>query len=73
MVRSDGASSPGGQGSDRKLPPGVTLKRVLSGHTAEIRCLAIDRNGEKLASGSDDFTVRAWDVATGRQICALTP
>ncbi|GAA2154817.1 hypothetical protein GCM10009760_54100 [Kitasatospora kazusensis] len=40
----------------------------LSGHTAEIECLAFGPDGRTLASGSWDKTVRVWDVATGTTI-----
>jgi len=49
---------------------GVCL-RVLHGHTADVNCLALLRTGAVsaespsvlLASGSDDYTVRVWNLA----------
>ncbi len=39
--------------------------RILQGHTGPVRCLAYAPDGLILASGSDDGTVRLWDLATG--------
>jgi WD40 repeat protein len=37
----------------------------LRGHTDAVRCLAYAPDGAALASGSDDGTVRLWDLAVG--------
>jgi WD40 repeat protein/serine/threonine protein kinase len=39
--------------------------RVLEGHTAAVRSVAISRNGDFCLSGSSDNTLRLWDLATG--------
>ena len=44
---------------------------TLKGHTQSIRSLAITPDGEILASGSDDKTVKLWQLATGQGICTL--
>ncbi len=41
-------------------------KRVLAGHTTEVRHLAFDHTGERLASASWDATSRIWQTQTGR-------
>lgn len=38
---------------------------ILKGHLKTIRTLAITPNGRMVASGSDDKTIRVWDVNTG--------
>ncbi|MFE2284437.1 WD40 repeat domain-containing serine/threonine protein kinase [Streptomyces sp. NPDC059443] len=54
-------------GSGTDADPGGPVAR-LAGHTNEITSLAFGPDGKTLASGSDDHTVRLWDVATGRTI-----
>ena len=50
-------------------PPGAETAR-LEGHTAEVKAIAVLPNGQ-LASGSADFTIRLWDVATGSEATRL--
>ena len=38
---------------------------VLSGHTGGVSCLNFSLDGESLASGGDDMTVKLWDIQTG--------
>lgn len=47
--------------------PAVEVGRslVLDGHTDYVRCCAYSPDGDILASGSDDFTVRLWNPRTG--------
>ncbi|KAI9888211.1 MAG: hypothetical protein M1814_001089 [Vezdaea aestivalis] len=40
----------------------------LEGHVKEVRSLVFSPNGSLLASGSNDDTIRLWDVQTGREI-----
>ena len=47
-----------------------TLRRTLTGHTAEVYGLAFTPNSRSLLSGSDDGTLRLWDVEI-RSACAL--
>lgn len=48
----------------RPFPTTLTLE--YKGHTGIIRTISISPDGQWLASGSDDGTVRIWEVATGR-------
>ncbi|XP_076049207.1 ribosome biogenesis protein bop1 isoform X2 [Oratosquilla oratoria] len=39
---------------------------IFKGHRSIIRTIAVHRDGKYLASGSDDRTVKIWEVSTGR-------
>src|SRR5262249_34552256 len=41
-------------------------------HTHWVQCLAYSPDGKKLASGSQDGTVKVWDVETGRELRCYT-
>ena len=43
----------------------------LSGHSGCVRSVSWSPEGTKLASGSDDKTVRIWEVATGKELSQL--
>jgi WD40 repeat protein len=45
--------------------------RELKGHTDKIDTVAFSPDGKRLASGSQDNTVKLWDVATGKKIKSL--
>src|SRR6476660_5239707 len=62
------------QAGDRvqtELPPGVKLLRVLKGHQATVRRLAFDPQGDTLASGSYDRTVKLWEARSGNLLRTL--
>ncbi|GEQ69278.1 hypothetical protein JCM33374_g2949 [Metschnikowia sp. JCM 33374] len=46
----------------------IKCSTVFSGHTSRIRTLSVDPSGLWLATGSDDGSVRFWEVLTGRQV-----
>ena len=50
----------------------MELYRVVSGHQGWVRCLAFDPSNEFFASGSNDRTIRIWDVASGQLRLTLT-
>ncbi len=45
---------------------------TLTGHTNRVNSVAFSPDGTTLASGSNDRTVRLWNVATQREITTLT-
>ncbi|HEX3144743.1 MAG TPA: GTP-binding protein [Pyrinomonadaceae bacterium] len=47
------------------LPAGVKRLRTLEGHQLTVRSVAFDPQGETLASGSSDKTVKLWEVRSG--------
>jgi len=48
--------------------------RIETGmHTANITHIGVDAAGRYLVTGSDDKTVRVWELATGRLLRTLRP
>ena len=45
--------------------PGGSLIRMLVGHTAGVSAMAVTPDGRHVVSGSEDNTLRVWDLATG--------
>ena len=45
--------------------PTGTLQRTLTGHTADVTCVAISLEGAFIISGSIDSTVRVWGQQSG--------
>jgi WD40 repeat protein len=43
----------------------------LRGHTALVRCLAVSSDGQWLASGGLDQSVRLWNIADGKPVGKL--
>jgi WD40 repeat protein len=52
-------------------PPGFELDRTLKGHSGWVTGLAFSSDGQRLASGSWDQTVKFWDVPTGQELRAV--
>uniref|UniRef100_A0A8C9RK35 Ribosome biogenesis protein BOP1 n=1 Tax=Scleropages formosus TaxID=113540 RepID=A0A8C9RK35_SCLFO len=51
----------------RDLQPFPTIQSLIyRGHSSLVRCISLSPSGQWLASGSDDCTVRLWEVSTGR-------
>ena len=50
----------------------TNTKQILKGHEGYIACLAYSPDDKIIASGSNDQTVRLWDVKTGKHIRTLT-
>jgi len=51
--------------------PTAIVERPFSGHTASVLCMAISADMHKAASGSEDRTVRIWDVDSGKELRRL--
>ncbi|MEH1866510.1 MAG: serine/threonine-protein kinase [Nostoc sp.] len=51
--------------------PCYSLLSTLSGHTWAVLTVAFSPDGQTLATGSDDNTIKLWQVNTGQLICTL--
>ncbi len=48
--------------------PDFVLERTLKGHSSWVTAVAFSADGQRLASGSWDQTVKLWDVSTGQEL-----
>lgn len=54
-----------------ELRPFPTVRAIrYRGHTGRVRAISCSPSGEYLVSGSDDGTVRMWEVETGRELAS---
>jgi len=51
---------------------GGGMVRALSGHTKDVRCVAIAPDGRTACSGSQDETLRFWNLSNGTAIRTIT-
>jgi WD40 repeat protein len=51
--------------------PGGALIRTLTGHSSSVTAVAITPDG-KVISGSEDKTLKVWDLQTGTELLTLT-
>jgi WD40 repeat protein len=52
-------------GTKDRYNPMPALLRVLEGHTGEVNDVSVTANGQRAVSGSNDNTLRVWDLETG--------
>lgn len=52
--------------------PELEFVGSLAGHTQRVTCFDFSPDGKWIASGSNDGTVRVWDVATGSTVMTLS-
>jgi WD40 repeat protein len=52
------------------LDDGQSL-RTLEGHTGKVSAVAVTPDGNRAVSGSEDQTLRLWDLGTGQTLLAL--
>jgi len=64
--RAEANDGSGDQAAALSLPPGVKLLRTLQGHQDAVYSVAFDPQGETLASGSRDKTVKLWEARSGK-------
>lgn len=51
--------------------PGGSLIRTLAGHTNGVAAIAALQDGYRAISGSDDATLKLWDIETGTCLAAI--
>jgi WD40 repeat protein len=54
------------------LHNGILLERTLTDHYSYVNSVAFSPDGQTLASGSNDKTIKLWDVTTGNLLQTLT-
>ncbi|MFM2064854.1 MAG: hypothetical protein RLZZ507_4525, partial [Cyanobacteriota bacterium] len=60
----------------RPLTPSLTqaggrLLRTLSGHSGSVNAVAVTADNQRVISGSDDNTVKVWNLQTGEELFTL--
>ena len=52
-------------------PPRRGLLRTLEGHSDSVNAVAVTADGKRAISGSDDNTLKVWDLTTGKELFSL--
>ena len=55
----------------RKSLCDASTGEVLEGHTGAIKSVAFSNDSTRIASGSEDKSVRVWDASTGMELIKL--
>lgn len=58
----------------KRFPIGLESKaaiRTLEGHTSWVKCVAVTADGHLAISGSEDCTLKVWDLTTGQAVRTL--
>src|SRR5260370_5612160 len=50
----------------------LTLLRTLTAHRGNVLSLVISADGQTLVRGNSDYTIKVWNLATGREVRTLT-
>jgi predicted ATPase len=53
-------------------PPGGSLMRTLEGHSGGVWSVALSGDGKRALSGSDDNTLKVWDLQSGEVIACFS-
>jgi WD40 repeat protein/DNA-binding SARP family transcriptional activator len=68
----DGIVLPEAANALHRAIPASRVELSLTGHDGQVWGIAYSRDGERLATGSDDGVVRVWDARTGQELLTLT-
>src|SRR5579859_6618221 len=64
-------SQQGPQTTEESGTGNLTLYRTLKGHLGPVKSVALSLDGQVLVSGSDDNTIKVWDLHTGKELRTL--
>lgn len=56
----------------KSFPDDVSLIHTLTGHSGKAASIAVSFDGQMIASGSDDSSIKLWHLATGELLHTLT-
>ena len=58
--------------ADVPEPDGKRLHITLTGHDSYVTSVAFSPDGQRIVSGSDDYSAKIWDVNSGKELHTLT-